>query len=256
MTDRLPGIVDLARSLPATALVLDGEAVGVGEDEAPRAFQDTMSAFGREDGVAGAGLQSRPTCCTSTARIPVDRPRPTSFGAAGPGPWIPGVITWTTSRPSAARRALAGARADGQGRSSSIEERLARHVGVAQGQAGTRSTWWCWPSSGAAGGAGLAVQPSPAAPATPRALRHGGQDVQGPPTSCSPGRPSSSSIATDRGDWVVTVRPEQVVEIALDGVSNSIDPSAWPCASPGSGATATTRTRRGRHHRRGAAMLH
>ena len=28
-------------------------------------------------------------------------------------------------------------------------------------------------------------------------------------------------IATDRGDWVVTVRPEQVVEIALDGVQSS-----------------------------------
>src|SRR4029453_14327279 len=59
VTDRLPGIVALARSLPATSLVLDGEAVGVGEDELPRTFQDTMSAFGQQDGVAGAGLQSR-----------------------------------------------------------------------------------------------------------------------------------------------------------------------------------------------------
>jgi DNA ligase 1 len=28
-------------------------------------------------------------------------------------------------------------------------------------------------------------------------------------------------IATDKGDWVVEVRPEQVVEIALDGVQSS-----------------------------------
>ena len=28
-------------------------------------------------------------------------------------------------------------------------------------------------------------------------------------------------LATDKGDWVVTVRPEQVVEIALDGVQAS-----------------------------------
>ncbi|MEO7446780.1 MAG: ATP-dependent DNA ligase, partial [Humibacillus sp.] len=28
-------------------------------------------------------------------------------------------------------------------------------------------------------------------------------------------------LATDRGDWVVTVRPEQVVEIAFDGVQKS-----------------------------------
>src|SRR5262245_47636568 len=59
VTDRLPGIVELARRLPAERLLLDGEAVGVDEDELPRTFQDTMSAFGREDGVAGAGLQSR-----------------------------------------------------------------------------------------------------------------------------------------------------------------------------------------------------
>jgi DNA ligase-1 len=28
-------------------------------------------------------------------------------------------------------------------------------------------------------------------------------------------------LATDRGDWVVTVRPELVVEIAFDGVQSS-----------------------------------
>jgi len=60
VTDRLPGIVELVLSLPATSLVLDGEAVGVGEDELPRTFQDTMSAFGQDAaGGAGAGLQSR-----------------------------------------------------------------------------------------------------------------------------------------------------------------------------------------------------
>ncbi len=29
------------------------------------------------------------------------------------------------------------------------------------------------------------------------------------------------SLAVERGDWVVTVRPEQVVEIAFDGVQTS-----------------------------------
>jgi DNA ligase-1 len=59
VTDRLPGIVDLVKRFPAERLVLDGEAVGVSEDDLPTTFQDTMSAFGQEDGVAGAGLQSR-----------------------------------------------------------------------------------------------------------------------------------------------------------------------------------------------------
>lgn len=52
VTGRLPRIVEIARSLPATSAVLDGEALGFTEDAAPRAFQDTMSGFGRDAGDA------------------------------------------------------------------------------------------------------------------------------------------------------------------------------------------------------------
>ncbi|HEV2759261.1 MAG TPA: ATP-dependent DNA ligase [Acidimicrobiales bacterium] len=55
VTSRLPGVVRLVRSLPAERLVLDGEVLGVGDDERPDNFQDTMSRFGRHDG-AGADL--------------------------------------------------------------------------------------------------------------------------------------------------------------------------------------------------------
>jgi len=47
VTDRLPGVVALARSLPAEQLVLDGEVLSLAADERPRAFQDTISRFGR-----------------------------------------------------------------------------------------------------------------------------------------------------------------------------------------------------------------
>ncbi len=57
ITHRLPAVVAVARSLPVTSFVLDGEVLGVGEDAMPRAFQDTMSAFGRNDAVgSGDGL--------------------------------------------------------------------------------------------------------------------------------------------------------------------------------------------------------
>jgi DNA ligase-1 len=62
VTSRLPGIAALVRSLPAERLVLDGEAVGVGGDEAPDLFQETMSRFGRDDGGADGeipGLEAR-----------------------------------------------------------------------------------------------------------------------------------------------------------------------------------------------------
>jgi DNA ligase-1 len=55
VTARLPGVVDVVRALPAQQLVLDGEVIGVGDDERPDLFQDTMSRFGRHDG-AGAAL--------------------------------------------------------------------------------------------------------------------------------------------------------------------------------------------------------
>lgn len=47
VTDRLPEIVELALGMAANSFVLDGEVLGfVGPDEGPKAFQDTMSRFG------------------------------------------------------------------------------------------------------------------------------------------------------------------------------------------------------------------
>src|SRR5262249_19099520 len=46
VTDRLPEVVAIAASLDVRSAVLDGEVLGLAEDEAPRAFQDTMSRFG------------------------------------------------------------------------------------------------------------------------------------------------------------------------------------------------------------------
>ena len=55
VTDRLPEVVEVVRGFPARSFVLDGEVLGFmgpeGLDEAasPHAFQDTMSRFGRDD---------------------------------------------------------------------------------------------------------------------------------------------------------------------------------------------------------------
>ncbi len=47
VTDRLPGIVSVVRTLPARSLVLDGEALGLDEDGGrPGRFQESMSSFG------------------------------------------------------------------------------------------------------------------------------------------------------------------------------------------------------------------
>ncbi len=46
VTDRLPLIVETVARLPGGDIVLDGEALGVQDDGSPRRFQDTMGDFG------------------------------------------------------------------------------------------------------------------------------------------------------------------------------------------------------------------
>jgi DNA ligase-1 len=63
ITERLPGIVDLVRSLPVESIVFDGEAIGWAEDgERPERFQATMSQLGRHGSEVSenpTGLESR-----------------------------------------------------------------------------------------------------------------------------------------------------------------------------------------------------
>jgi len=62
VTERLPGVVDVVRGLPGGDLVLDGEVLGVDAAGGPRRFQDTMGDFGADpDGThapRGSGLQA------------------------------------------------------------------------------------------------------------------------------------------------------------------------------------------------------
>jgi DNA ligase-1 len=54
VTARFPGVVDVVSSMPGGDLVLDGEVIGVLDDGSPRRFQDTMGDFGA-DRQAGRG---------------------------------------------------------------------------------------------------------------------------------------------------------------------------------------------------------
>lgn len=51
VTGRLPAVEGAVRSLPCEAIVLDGEVLGISEDDRPERFQDTMRSFG-SDGAA------------------------------------------------------------------------------------------------------------------------------------------------------------------------------------------------------------
>jgi DNA ligase-1 len=48
VTDGVPELVERVRALPCTTAVLDGETLALDDDGRPRAFQDTMSRFGSD----------------------------------------------------------------------------------------------------------------------------------------------------------------------------------------------------------------
>jgi DNA ligase-1 len=52
VTDRLPEVVDLARSLPVREIILEGEAIALRPDGRPQPFQSTMRRVGRKRDVA------------------------------------------------------------------------------------------------------------------------------------------------------------------------------------------------------------
>ena len=52
ITHRVPEIVAAVRDLPAQWVILDGETLSLDEDGGPRPFQDTMARFGSESGEA------------------------------------------------------------------------------------------------------------------------------------------------------------------------------------------------------------
>ncbi|HEX6420364.1 MAG TPA: ATP-dependent DNA ligase [Acidimicrobiales bacterium] len=234
VTDRLPGIVGLVRSLPARALVLDGEAMGVDEDELPRMFQDTMSAFGRRregpGGHPGAELRSR---FFDVLHVDgddlVDRPLTERLAAleAIAARWrVPGVVT---TDPAEAQRVLDESLATG-------------HEGVMVKDAA--STY----DAGRRGGAWRKVKPVHTLDLVVLAVEWGSGRRRGWLSNLHLGARDPGSgdfvmvgktfkgltdelltwqtrrfleLETSRDDWVVRVRPEQVVEVALDGVQQS-----------------------------------
>jgi DNA ligase-1 len=61
ITDRLPTVVAIAQSLPVSSVVLDGEVIGLIEDGSPRPFQDTMSDLGREEAIPEETIEDETT---------------------------------------------------------------------------------------------------------------------------------------------------------------------------------------------------
>ena len=256
VTSRLPGIVDLIRGLPLTQVVLDGEAIGWGDEdgERPDRFQHTMSRFGRRSpSPEGPAQPVNPVNPGDLATEPIGDLDARFFDILHldgedlldlslverllrleqvVGPWrIPGQIT---SDPKVAQEVLDEALATG-------------HEGVMVKAAGSAY------EAGRRGGAWRKVKPVKTLDLVVLAAEWGHGRRQGWLSNLhlaarDPERPGEFVMVgkcfkglTDelltwqterfqelavgeekgRDEWVVHVRPELVVEIALDGVQKS-----------------------------------
>ncbi len=234
ITARLPDVADSFRTLPATEFVLDAEAIALRPDERPLAFQDTASRLASRSGkpvplttfvfdllqLDGVDLLDRPADARYAALselVPVD----------GPVRTVPRLVT---ADPEQARAFLAAAVASGH------EGVLAKAV-TAPYQAGRRGAAW------------LKVKPVHTLDLVVLAVEWGNGRRAGKLSNIHLGALAEDGAGfvmlgktfkgmtdamlawqTERflaladgptDGYVVRLRPEQVVEIAFDGVQRS-----------------------------------
>ena len=229
VTARLELVVAIARSLPATSFVLDGEVLGVDDDGRPRIFQDTMSRFGSDELGAAVGVASGVLRHLAPRRRGPARPAPPrSAGGARTGG--AGVV-----HPGHRHRGPRGGRGDAahlarhrarrrrrQGDGRALRGRTSGQL-VAQGQAGAHARpRRAGRRVGPRAAHRSALQPPPGCPRSRRHVRDGRQDVQGDDRRAAALADRGPEGDRDRHRRLHRDgRAELVVEIALDGVQVS-----------------------------------
>jgi len=250
ITPRLPAVVAAVRALPAREVVLDGEAMGVDASGRPRPFQETSSRAATRGARRQVGRVAEEV---ADAMAAADGP------GAGLRPYFfdvlhldgadllddPGVARWaalagalppellvartTVETPEQAQAAFDAALAAGQ------EGVVVKAPGAAY-DAGRRGAAW------------VKVKPRHTLDLVVLAAEWGHGRRRGWLSNLHLGARDPATggfvmlgktfkgltdellrwqterfleLATERGDWVVTLRPEQVVEIAFDGVQTS-----------------------------------
>ena len=250
ITDRLPEVVDVVRALPAERLVLDGEALALADDGRPRPFQETASRTAMESGVHVTPYFFDLLHLDGTNLL--DRPGTERWAALAS--LVPGAAPH--AQPGhRLRRAGRGVRPRdarprprGRGREVGRRRRTTRVVAAPRGSRSSRctpSTSSSWRSSGAAAGARGGCPTSTSAPGR-RPVRGDGFVMLGKTfkgmtdemLAWQTERFTELAVEpeTIKDHYVVPVRPEQVVEIALrrHPAIDAATPGASPSASPAS----------------------
>jgi ATP-dependent DNA ligase I len=234
VTARVPEVVEAALALPAHAFILDGEVIALRPDGRPHPFQRTASRFGSS---SGAGREDVPLSAFFFDVLHADGDDVLDEPLARRAEVLAAVAPERLRIPRRIAEDPAGAAA-------MLEDALARgHEGVvvkaldAPYAAGRRGAAW------------LKVKPVHTLDLVVLAaewghgrrrgtlsnLHLGARDDERPGEFVMLGKTFKGltdemlawqterllELAVDRGDWVVRVRPELVVEIAFDGVQTS-----------------------------------
>ena len=253
ITDRLPEVVALARSLPAERFVLDGEAIALDDDGRPRPFQETASRTAMDAGVEVTPyffdllhLDGR-----DLLDAPGSRAGRGARRAGARGALVPRLVTADPDEAQAFADEALAARARGRGG----QEPRAPY------DAGRRGAGWVkvkpvhtldlvvlaveWGSGRREGW--LSNIHLGARDPTPDGFVMLGKTFKGMTDEMLAWQTERfTELATSRADGAATssqVRPEQVVEIAFDGLQRSTryPGGAGAPVRPGASATATTR---------------
>jgi DNA ligase-1 len=234
ITDRLPGVVSLVAGLPTGDLVLDGEVAGLTEGGDPRRFQDTMGDFsaqasaGRGSGLAayffdvihanGSALVDEPLTARrgvledlvpAPFRLPsivtADAGEATAFMDDAVNRGLEGVMVKDLDSPYAAGRR------GGSWRKVKPVHTFDLVVLAVEWGHGRRRGWLSNLHLGARCDDGFVMVGKTFKGLTDEMLRWQTEELQ------------KIAIATEREgpEHVVHVRPEKVVEIAIDGVQRS-----------------------------------
>lgn len=235
LTAAVPELVELARSLPAESLVLDGEALALGPDARPLPFQVTMRRFGRKLEIE-AQRKELPLsafffdCLYLDGEVLVEQSNERRWAALSravpEASRVPRVVVESVEQGEAVLRAALA---------SGHEGVVAKSLGSSY-EAGRRGAGW------------LKLKPAPTLDLVVLAAEWGSGRRKGTLSNLHLGARDPETggfvmlgktfkgltdrtlawqtqrlreLSTSESDWVVHVRPELVVEIAFDGLQKS-----------------------------------
>ena len=230
ITGTVPELVELVRALPCTSVVLDGETLALDDDGKPRPFQETMSRFGAQD-VRELLLSPFFFDCLHLDGVDLlDEPLAVRLDAlrrvAG-SHVIPGLVS--PSSEEAAARVLDEALAGGH-EGVMVKSLESVYAAGRRGRAWQKVKpvhtldlvvlgveWGSGRRKGLLSNLHLGARdPDGGAPIMV------GKTFKGLTDELLAWQTRElMAIATEKTDWVVTVRPELVIEIELDGVQVS-----------------------------------